>query len=281
MNRPPMIDIQARGDLSSFPPEAAIARWSAGIRAADESANHVISILDVIGYDYWTDGGFTAKRMAAALRSIGDKDVVVDINSPGGDMFEAIAIYNQLRAHKGRVTVRVLGMAASAASIIAMAGDDIEIGTASFFMIHNCWVLAAGNRNDLAAAAESLKPFDDAMASVYTAKTGQDIGDIAAWMDAEKWIGGNDAVELGFATSLLAADKIAEDEKETKKARGLFAKRKAERAMAGRLPRTESRALINELSGMRDAAEPDTRDAVDLSGLTAALAKNISIIGGQ
>lgn len=281
MHRPPQIDIQAGGDLSSFPPEAAIARWSAGLRAADDSANNVISILDVIGNDYWTGGGVTARRIAAALRGIGDKDVIVDINSPGGDMFEGIAIYNQLRAHKGRVTVRVLGMAASAASIIAMAGDNIEIGAASFFMIHNCWVLAAGNRNDLAAVAEHLKPFDDAMAGVYAAKSGQDVDDIATWMDAEKWIGGKEAVELGFATDLLAADKVIEDEKATKTANSLFAKRRAERLLAGKLSRQEARALINELSGTRDAAEPDARDAVDLSGLTAALTKNLKIIGGH
>lgn len=281
MHRPPQIDIQARGDLSSFPPEAALERWSAGIRASDDNASNVISILDVIGQDFWTGGGFTAKRMAAALRSIGDKDVIVDINSPGGDMFEGIAIYNQLRAHKGRVTVRVLGMAASAASIIAMAGDDIEIGAASFLMIHNCWVIADGNRNDLAAAAEYLRPFDEAMAGVYAAKSGQDLDEIAAWMDAEKWIGGSEAVELGFATDLLAADKVTEDEGATKQANSLFAKRRAERLLAGKLSRQDARALINELSGTRDAAEPDTRDAVDLSGLTAALAKNLSILGEQ
>lgn len=285
MHRPPMIDIQARGDLSSFPPEAALARWSAGIRAADDSSNNVISILDVIGQDYWTGGGVTAKRIAGALRAIGDKDVVVDINSPGGDMFEGIAIYNMLRAHKGRVTVRVLGMAASAASIIAMAGDDIEIGAASFFMIHNCWVLASGNRNDLAAMAEYLRPFDDAMAGVYAARSGKGLDEITAWMDAERWIGGSEAVSLGFASDLLEADKITEDEAETERARGVLSLRSVERSLSRLMPRSAVADLMAGVrdhyaqnSGMREAAKNDTREAVDLSGLEAAISKNLKII---
>src|SRR3546814_13007802 len=82
-------------------------------------------------------------------------------------MFEGIACYNVLREHPQTVTVKVMGMAASAASIIAMAGDQIEIGAASFLMIHNCWVMAMGNRHDMAETAEWLAPFDAAMADVY------------------------------------------------------------------------------------------------------------------
>lgn len=72
-------------------------------------------------------------------------DVTVNINSPGGDMFEGLAIYNLLREYQGKVTVKVLGIAASAASVIAMAGDDIQIGRGAFLMIHNCWVVAMGS----------------------------------------------------------------------------------------------------------------------------------------
>ncbi|MBN0106041.1 Clp protease ClpP, partial [Pseudomonas aeruginosa] len=90
-----------------------------------------------IGYDWWTGEGVTAKRIAGALRAIGgDVDVTVNINSPGGDVFEGLAIYNLLREHKGKVTVRVLGLAASAASFIAMAADEVKIARAGFLMIH-------------------------------------------------------------------------------------------------------------------------------------------------
>lgn len=85
--------------------------------------------------------GVTAKRISAALRAIGEQDIVVNLNSPGGDMFEGLAIYNLLRAHSGKVTVNILGIAASAASIIAMAGDEIKMGRGAFLMIHNCWAM--------------------------------------------------------------------------------------------------------------------------------------------
>lgn len=112
-------------------------RWNPAIKASDENDN-TIGIYDPIGYDYWDDSGVTAKRISAALRSLDGADVVVNINSPGGDVFEGLAIYNLLREYKGHVTVRVLGVAASAASFIAMAADEIQIARAGFFMIHLC-----------------------------------------------------------------------------------------------------------------------------------------------
>lgn len=108
--------------------------------------DNIITMFDSIGEDYWSGGGITAKKVASQLRAIGDRAVEVQINSPGGDVFEGIAIYNVLREHKQEVTIKVMGMAASAASIIAMAGDTIEIGAASFIMIHNTWVVSAGIR---------------------------------------------------------------------------------------------------------------------------------------
>ncbi|HYI43671.1 MAG TPA: head maturation protease, ClpP-related, partial [Sphingomicrobium sp.] len=131
-------------------------RWSedgAGIRAVAVGDN-VITMFGEIGEDFWSDNPITAKKVAAQLRAIGDRPVEVQINSPGGDMFEGIAIYNVLREHPQEITVKVMGMAASAASIIAMAGDRIEIGAASFLMIHNCWVMAIGNRHDMRETAD-------------------------------------------------------------------------------------------------------------------------------
>lgn len=126
--------------VTSEPLPSALERWNGGIRAATDNDN-AISIFDVVGRDYW-DEGVTAKRISGALRSMNGADVTVNINSPGGDMFEGLAIYNLLREYEGHVTVKVLGIAASAASIIAMAGDDIQIGRGAFLMIHNCWLYA-------------------------------------------------------------------------------------------------------------------------------------------
>lgn len=142
-------------------PSAAMERWNGGIKAAKPDENS-ISVFDVIGSDYWGDGE-TASRIAGALRSMNGADVTVNINSPGGDMFEGLAIYNLLREYEGKVTVKVLGLAASAASIIAMAGDDIQIGRGAFLMTHNCWVYAMGNRHDLEQIAADMAPFDKAM----------------------------------------------------------------------------------------------------------------------
>src|SRR5690606_40681426 len=103
---------------------------------------------------------------------IGSQDITVRINSPGGDMFEGIAIYNLLRAHPAKVTVEGLGWAASAASIIAMAGDEIRMGLGSFMMVHTAWGIVIGNRHDMRDAATLFDRFDAAIADIYQARTG-------------------------------------------------------------------------------------------------------------
>lgn len=143
--RPAAMPQPANRDVQAFTKPQVFDKWSedaAGIRALERGDN-VITMFETIGEDWWTGGGVTAKKVASQLRAIAGP-VEVQINSPGGDMFEGIAVYNVLREHPHDVTVKVMGMAASAASIIAMAGDTVEIGAASFLMIHNCWVLAMG-----------------------------------------------------------------------------------------------------------------------------------------
>lgn len=188
----------------------AMERWEPGVQAAIDGDNS-ISMYDAIG-EGWDGNGVTAKRIGGALRAIGaGKDVTVNLNSPGGDFFEGVAIYNLLRQHSGKVTVNVMGLAASAASVIAMAGDDINMGDGSFLMIHNAWAVAAGNRHDLLAASEMLAPFDAAMADLYAARTGMDRADVAAMMDKETWIGASQAVQDGFATGLLDSGTVTQD----------------------------------------------------------------------
>ncbi|EPB9485482.1 head maturation protease, ClpP-related [Citrobacter farmeri] len=229
--------------VTSEPMPAALERWNGGIRAASSDDN-TISIFDVIGKDYW-DEGVTAKRISGALRSLNGADVTVNINSPGGDMFEGLAIYNLLREYQGKVTVKVLGIAASAASIIAMAGDDIQIGRGAFLMIHNCWVIAVGNRHDFAELAVSLEPFDKAMADIYAARSGLEMATVQKLMDAESYIGGSDAVEKGLADSLLSADAVSDgDESPAAALRKLDALLEKTNT-----PRSERRKLIKALSG--------------------------------
>ncbi|EKY3195965.1 Clp protease ClpP [Cronobacter turicensis] len=234
-------------------PAAAMERWNGSIRAARDGDNS-ISIFDVIGADYWGEG-VTASRIAGALRSLNGADVTVNINSPGGDMFEGLAIYNLLREYDGKVTVKVLGLAASAASIIAMAGDEVQIGRGAFLMIHNCWVCAMGNRHDLAQIATDMAPFDKAMSDIYQARSGLDASTVDKMMDGETYIGGSEAVEKGFADSLLSADEIADDEESP-----AAALRKLDALLAkANTPRSERRKLLKALSGSTPgaAATPD------------------------
>ena len=229
-------------------PAAAMERWNGGIRAARDGDNS-ISIFDVIGADYWGDG-VTASRIAGALRSLNGADVTVNINSPGGDMFEGLAIYNLLREYEGKVTVKVLGLAASAASIIAMAGDEVQIGRGAFLMIHNCWVYAMGNRHDLAQIAADMAPFDKAMSDIYQARSGLDAATVDRMMDGETYIGGSEAVEKGFADSLLSADEIADDDESP-----AAALRKLDALLAKtNTPRSERRKLLKALSGSKPGA---------------------------
>ncbi|MDI6637193.1 head maturation protease, ClpP-related [Pantoea dispersa] len=229
-------------------PSSAMERWNGGIKAA-KSDDNSISVFDVIGADWYGDG-VTASRIAAALRAIGGADVTVNINSPGGDMFEGLAIYNLLREYDGKVTVKVLGLAASAASIIAMAGDEVQIGRGAFLMIHNCWVYAMGNRHDLAQVAADMEPFDKAMNDIYGARTGLSSEAIEAMMNAETYIGGSDAVEKGFADRLLAADEIADGDDSP-----AAALRKLDAMLAKTdTPRSERRKLLKALTGGKPGA---------------------------
>lgn len=230
----------------------ALEQWDARVHAAADDEDRTIGIYDVIGQDFWTGEGVTAKRIAAALRSMGSGPVTVNINSPGGDVFEGLAIYNLLREHKGEVTVKVLGLAASAASVIAMAGDKVQVARAGFLMIHNCWILAIGNRHDLRDAAEFLEPFDAAMADIYAARTGEQQKTMQKLMDAETWIGGSDAVEEGFADSLLPTDEIQKSDKKA----GAAAVRRVEAALrASGLPRSEAQRLLSEFkTSLSDSA---------------------------
>lgn len=254
-------------------PSDVLAGWADLPRAAESGGDNVISIFDVIGEDWWTGGGFTAKRAAAALRSIGERDVVVQVNSPGGDMFEGIAIYNLLRAHKGKVTVQVLGWAASAASIIAMAGDEIVMGLGSFMMVHNAWGMVVGNRHDLAEASTLFEGFDSAIADIYQARTGADRKAIVKLMDAETFMGASDAVANKFADRVdegLKLDTSAQNRVENEQIR---AKRRIDAALAkDGLPRSERRKMLAELKGGTHDAAPTTMRA---AGADIAAAKQL------
>lgn len=280
MSRPDKIKLKASHKVTALTTEGAIDRWQPGVEAAiDPETDNVIAIHDVIGEDWWTGEGVTVKSVDAALRRIGNREVVVTINSPGGDVFEGIGIYNRLREHPAQVTVKILGLAASAASVIAMAGDRVEIGEAAFLMIHNAWVMAIGNRHDMREVADFLEPFDGALRDVYVQRTGLASDDVAAKMDSETWIGGRAAVDEGFADALLAADETRKVE-----ARGdqrVNAVRRIEASLCKDMPRSAARDLINELKGKHDAVHDPAKPDAGNSDLLASMAGALNALRGR
>lgn len=272
--------------VQSYLSPRALDRWNPGVRAAaSDDSDSTITIYDVIGYDYLTGDGVTANRISAALRSIGPKPVTVYINSPGGDMFEGLAIYNLLREHEEHVTVKVLALAASAASIVAMAGDTVQIARSGFIMVHNSWVVAIGNRHDLREYADTLEPFDRALADIYAARTGAEIGEIQKLMDAETWLGGSDAVDQGFADDLLPADQL---ERGDSSRAGASAVRRIEAALrSSGLPRSDAMRLLSEFksslsdsagSGGRRPADQGPSDSARFTHLAAKAAELTTIL---
>lgn len=156
----------------------------------------VIDLYDEIGY--W---GTDARSFRARLKDARG-DITLRINSPGGDIFDGIAIYNDLLAYDGNVKVEITGVAASIASIIAMAGDEITIAENAFFMVHNAWTIGAGNRHDMSKIADTLAKIDDAMARTYAARTTTGVRAIKQMMDDETWLTAKEAKDAGFATAV-------------------------------------------------------------------------------
>lgn len=264
-NRP---SAEVRFDIS----DSALKRWDSTIKAASSDEANTINIFGVIGEDFWTGDGWTAKRVSGLLRYIGsDQDVTVNINSPGGDMFEGLAIYNLLREHRGTVTTQVLGVAASAASVVAVGGDEVKIARAGFFMIHNAWALIAGNRHQLRDFADTLEPFDKAMADIYSSRTGSDLEEMAELMDNETWIGGSDAVEQGFADSLLASDEVGHDKSESASAAAQLDRALAKTGM----PRSERRRLLNQIKTNTPSAVEDEDTPRAVSGEASKLSAQL------
>lgn len=173
-----------------------------GLQVAQGADMPTIYIYDEIGPGWL--GMIDAAGIVAALQEIGNvDDARVRINSPGGDVFESAAIYNHLREFNGNIHVRVDGVAASGGSVIAMAGDTIEIAANAMVMIHEAWTIALGNKRELAKTVELLEKVDGTMIESYVARTGNEEKQIVQWVEAETWFTADEAVEHGFADTKL------------------------------------------------------------------------------
>jgi len=167
-----------------------------------------ILIYGYIGYD-WMPEDVTAYQFVRDLAAIDAPEISVRINSPGGFTFDGIVIYNALRDHRATVNVTVDGLAASAASFIAMAGDTITMNRASEMMIHDAWGLIIGNAADMRDAADYFDKHSTTLASIYAARAG---GSVESWrevMQAETWFSADEAVAAGLADRAIGSDEAA------------------------------------------------------------------------
>lgn len=157
-----------------------------------------------IAQDSWFDDDITPKKFKAELDS-SEGDIAVWLNSPGGDVFAASQIYTILKEYEGKVTVKIDGLAASAASVIAMAGDEIVMSPVAMMMIHNPATVVFGEAADLASGIKLLNEVKESIINAYEKRTGLPRGKISNMMDAETWFSAQKAVELGFADRILYA----------------------------------------------------------------------------
>ena len=159
----------------------------------------VLQIFDQIGEDWFGGSGVSAKAFSQAMQDVGPGPLVVEINSPGGNVWDGLAIYNMLRGRQAPVTTRVVGIAASIASIIALAGDTVEIADAALIMIHDPSGMVAGSSEDMRKMADALDQHAEVLAGIYRKKTGRSIESIRAAMKSETWFTADEAIQFGLA----------------------------------------------------------------------------------
>lgn len=173
-------------------------------------------------------------------------DVTVWINSPGGNVFAAAEIYTMLRDHKGKVTVKIDAIAASAASVVAMAGDTVLMSPVSMLMIHDPMTIAMGNTRDMEKAIDTLNEVKESIINAYAAKTGLRRSRIAELMECETWLNARKAVELGFADAILFAEgkeKTDDAEKEVEAIWQPYSTKAMGRAILNRLVSADDGAV--------------------------------------
>ena len=179
--------------------------WNWTVTNNDEKTERILTLSGVIAEESWFDDEVTPKIFRDELMS-GEGDITVWINSPGGDCIAAAQIYNMLLEYKGNVTIKIDGIAASAASVVAMAGNKVIMSPVSMLMIHNPMTMAAGDTTEMKKAISMLTEVKESIINAYELKTGMSRDKIAKLMDAETWMDANKAVELGFADEILSRE---------------------------------------------------------------------------
>jgi ATP-dependent Clp protease protease subunit len=205
----------------------------------EESGVRTLYLDGTIAEESWFDDDVTPKAFKADLTA-GEGDIVIWVNSPGGDCVAASQIYAMLMDYHGSVTVKIDGIAASAASVIAMAGTQVLMAPTALMMIHNPLTVAIGDSEEMQKAIAMLDEVKESIINAYEIKTGLSRAKLSHLMDAETWMNANKAIELGFA------DGILEDEKSPSEAVISFAFSR----------RAVTNSLMNKLSAKQKAVKP-------------------------
>ncbi len=222
------------------------------VRDAD-TGERTLVLNGQIAEDSWFGDEITPAIFRDELMK-GEGNITVWINSPGGDVFAAAQIYNMLMDYKGSVTVRIDGLAASAASVIAMAGTTVEMSPVGMLMIHNPSTAVIGNTKEMQAAIQMLDEVKESILNAYELKTGQPRQSLSDLMDAESWMNAKKAVELGFADKILFANEDEEKQSEGVEAM-LFSQRAVTNSLIDKI-KAQSLKFVK-------AAKPETRVSAD------------------
>ena len=161
------------------------------------------SSTEVVIYDEIGAFGVDSKSFIEELANVPkDKDILLRINSPGGSVIDGLAIYDALRRTPQKIVTRIEGLAASIASIIALAGDEVIMSENSLFMIHNVWGGETGDSKDMRKAADLMDKMSSKLVSIYMAKSGKEESEVQSWMDSETWFNAEEALEAGFINAI-------------------------------------------------------------------------------
>lgn len=210
--------------------------------------------------------GISSAMITEALLSAGGKDVLVHVNSPGGMVFEGLSIHSAFKQYAGKVTMRVEGLAASAASFIILAGDEVLIEPGAMIMIHDAWDITIGDAAEHRKTADILDKVSDSIATMYAEKAGTGKDDWRAAMIEESWYAGEEAVTAGLADTVVAADGIGSGNRADQRPRaqrwsGIFAKMPGRPAAAvTEPPEDDPRPVVPELDAPPLPAEEPTPD---------------------
>lgn len=166
-----------------------------------ENDETILTIYGDIGESWWYEST-SAGDIDRALKEVKTSNITVRLNSPGGDAFDGITIYNRLKDHSAKVKIIVDGWACSAASIIAMAADELIMNTGSMMMVHEAWTIKAGSKSELQKTVDMMAKLDESLLDIYMMKAQCTRDEMKQFVDNETWFTADEAIELGFATKV-------------------------------------------------------------------------------